>query len=1213
MQHIKTNTALVAIARQNARNLLGAKSNSVLGHHTAGGFSNRRTTNASNGTKLPGSRIGQHSHFSNTSGVSLVDKNNKRTDFNTINSYRPRSSPSANLMINNNNDNKSTKSYNSTSYNNNTMSNSTSFQQNPPEIFNSSISGNSNGESPQQRNEVLALREFNDQILRAKQRGLPKDVERHFEEMKRSGVRPTTFTYNLILDTIAAFRNDTNRLDKLIQYFEEMNKYNIPPNLSTFTIMIKALCKREIEVQSKVYRLKKRLNTGNESRDLNTQKTIDNLKDEKCIEYAFKIFVQTKEKPGYYYESDLCDNVLRCLSSHGKIEEGLAVFEYMERRAIVTGLTFGYLISMYSYAGDINSALECFEEFKRISPNLPQKFEPMAIYNQLMSAYIRCDKVPEAINVLENIWKETGNKADEWTYHYLIRDLCDYGHTKEAQIWFEKMKSSEDLPKPFLLIYDTLLLHYCAIDDYKNATNIYNEMIESNMTPKYTEMAGYLTLTLKHDPEGLLNLLDDMFKYNQVTDNGLTKEIIHQFVGAKKPALALSAIIKIIALTESLVSSPSNRLSAPPPNHEEMLLSLFNHQDLSLKDAIEAKFKLFENGFRPMGNISNVIYERYIMFKQRDQLSSQLVTLENQHVYALFDNIISIWHYSDPQDKTALFKKRTFELLADLKKNGILLPYKIFTKVHHFLLEIPDNEGAERWKKESSESLSNNNNNNKNNNNSNNNNNNNNNKVDNVNNAESSNNSNNVSSAVNIGRQPTITEINRSTQIAQMCKTHTIDSAALMKEIHLMLESDLLPTPELVSQAIRNLGKGKMLKESEELYNLAIDFFQKLDPSVSSNAIQWARNSMLISYASNNQLDKAYEIYNELFASGYKPDANAYADLLVAEGDRDPDEAATALKLYGEIKQYNIKPTLYFYNVLISKLGKARKYDLVWEAFKEMKGRRIQPNSITYGALITACTRVKSEERALMVLQEMENSRFFQPRIGPYNTMMQFYSWELRDREKALKYFGEIKRHQLQPSDHTYKLLIDTYATIEPYDLPLALNVLEQMKQEGLAPQPTHFASLIYAYGCCQGDVQSALNIFNDMRSVHNIRPDQNAYQALFDALIANNRIGEAEEYYDVMLMQDDIKSTPYIENLFIRGYGQLGQWEGAETVFNNMVDLGDTKDRNAVAREPSTYEEMVKAYVISGQIEKAREVASILELKDFPEIVKNNIADLLH
>ncbi|CAG8512520.1 4399_t:CDS:2 [Diversispora eburnea] len=1011
------------------------------------------------------------------------------------------------------------------------MSNSTSFQQNPPEIFNSSISGSSNnsGELSQQRNEILALREFNDQILRAKQRGLPKDVERHFEEMKRSGVRPTTFTYNLILDTISAFRNDTNRLDRLIQYFEEMNKYNIPPNLSTFTIMIKALCKREIEVQSKVYRLKKRLNTGNESRDLNTQKTIDNLKDEKCIEYAYKLFVQTNERPGYYYESDLCDNILRCLSSHGKIEEGLTVFEYMERRAIVTGLTFGYLISMYSYAGDITSALECFEEFKRISPNLPQKFEPMAIYNQLMSAYIRCNKIPESINVLENIWKETGNKPDEWTYHYLIRDLCDYGHTKEAQIWFEKMKSSDELPKPFLLIYDTLLLHYCAIDDYKNATNIYNEMIESNMTPKYTEMAGYLTLTLKHDPEGLLNLLDDMFKYNQVTDNGLTKEIINQFVGAKKPALALSAIIKIIALTESLVSSPSNRLSAPPPNHEEMLLSLFNHQDLSLKDAVEAKFKLFENGFRPMGNISNVIHERYIMFKQRDQLPSQLSILENQHIYALFDNIISIWHYSDPQDKTILFKKRIFELLNDLKKNGILLPYKIFTK------------------------------------------------------------------------------------IAQMCKTHTIDSVALMKEIHLMLESDLLPTPELVSQAIRNLGKGKMLKEAEELYNLALDFFQKLDPSVGNNAIQWARNSMLISYASNNQLDKAYQIYDDLFASGYKPDANAYADLLVAEGDRDPDEAATALKLYSEIKQYNIKPTLYFYNVLISKLGKARKYDLVWEAFKEMKGRRIQPNSITYGALITACTRVKSEERALMVLQEMENSRFFQPRIGPYNTMMQFYSWELRDREKALKYFGEIKRHQLQPSDHTYKLLIDTYAIIEPYDLPLALNVLEQMRQEGLTPQPTHYASLIYAYGCCQRDVQNALKIFNDMRSVHNIRPDQNAYQALFDALIANNRIGEAEEYYDVMLMQDDIKSTPYIENLFIRGYGQLGQWEGAETVFNNMVDLGDTKDRNAVAREPSTYEEMVKAYVISGQIEKAREVASILELKDFPEIVKNNIADLLH
>ncbi|CAJ0766037.1 16413_t:CDS:1, partial [Entrophospora sp. SA101] len=150
--------------------------------------------------------------------------------------------------------------------------------------------------------------------------------------------------------------------------------------------------------------------------------------------------------------------------------------------------------------------------------------------------------------------------------------------------------------------------------------------------------------------------------------------------------------------------------------------------------------------------------------------------------------------------------------------------------------------------------------------------------------------------------------------------------------------------------------------------------------------------------------------------------------------------------------------------------------------------------------------------------------------------------------EKAFKYFDEIQKYGLLPSEHTYKLLIDAYVTIEPFDTKSALDVFEQMRVNGSAPQATHYASLIYGYGCCQGDIENALNVFNTMESLYNVRPDENAYQALFDALIANNRMEEAEEYYELMLNQEDVESTPYIENLFIRGYGQLGQWERAET-----------------------------------------------------------------
>ncbi|PKC04852.1 TPR-like protein, partial [Rhizophagus irregularis] len=374
-----------------------------------------------------------------------------------------------------------------------------------------------------------------------------------------------------------------------------------------------------------------------------------------------------------------------------------------------------------------------------------------------------------------------------------------------------------------------------------------------------------------------------------------------------------------------------------------------------------------------------------------------------------------------------------------------------------------------------------------------------------------------------------------------------------------MLDEGLLPTPELVSQAIRNLGKIKELDKAKEIYNHALDFHQKWKSPIRENTLHYARNSMLVAYSVNHNLECANQMYQEIVDSGRYPDANAIADYMICEGERDTDEASTAFKFYNEIKKRNIRATTYFYNVLISKLGKARKYDAVWEIFEEMKRLKIQRNVVTYGALIAACVRVKSEEKALSVFKEMESSERYQPRIGPFNTMMQFYTWDLRNREKALQFFEEIRKHKLSPSEHTYKLLIDVYATIEPYDMQLALSVFDLMKQNGMEPQPTHYASLIYGYGVCQRNIPNALQTFTSMQEVHNVRPDENTYQALFDALIVNNRISEAEEYYDVMITQKDVKSTPYIENLFIKGYGQLGKWERAEIVFNNMIDLNDT------------------------------------------------------
>ncbi|CAB4431651.1 unnamed protein product [Rhizophagus irregularis] len=72
MQHIKTNTAFVALARQNARNLLGAKTSTVFGHH--GGLSNRGKFHGASSSR----QNSQYSNASNSNSSLIGDNHNRR-------------------------------------------------------------------------------------------------------------------------------------------------------------------------------------------------------------------------------------------------------------------------------------------------------------------------------------------------------------------------------------------------------------------------------------------------------------------------------------------------------------------------------------------------------------------------------------------------------------------------------------------------------------------------------------------------------------------------------------------------------------------------------------------------------------------------------------------------------------------------------------------------------------------------------------------------------------------------------------------------------------------------------------------------------------------------------------------------------------------------------------------------------------------------------
>ncbi|CAJ0762582.1 13295_t:CDS:2 [Entrophospora sp. SA101] len=982
-------------------------------------------------------------------------------------------------------------------------------------------------------NDFSSIEEFNEDITHRIKKNPQKltQVERMYSKLNDYGITPNTTTYNIILDAINNLKNEPRAVSKMVNYYHRMIENQVVPNLYTHSILIKQIYKRDHEINNQkiFWAMRLKLNP----KDRYASKGLDNFIDEeKNIDLALEMLKGTFNINGFLYDGNICDKLLFSFAFRGKVMEALNIFEIMEKNKIVSPLTYGYLVRLYGTIGDIQSALECYQEYLKQLPSYHTEIRnPLAIYNQLIYAHINCGDLKGATNVMDELIPQNNLEPNDLTYYYLIKYLCER--------------------------------------DYDKATDIFNIMMDKKMKIHHMTLSVYIYATFKYRIDNLNGLLDELLNSGQVFDNYLTKVFISHYSEVESISKSLDIVARILLNLEKSLSSIERFYQ-----FQDLLDDLIIHSSVSLSEAIDFKLKFYYRSFDISRVINDILIRKYNGLKNESKHFSQLESLSNEQISGLFDSFGFKKSVNNTHDE---YVNGLLSLMDDFIATGVIVPYHTIKRYADALKEIGDEKAIKKWnelyltmtkicdeKKE-------------------------------VNSGDDGGNLDQMK-----GRNPTMDEINKSSELASICRGNDIKPGLILAGIKQMLNDNLLPTPELVSQAIRNLGKQNRLEEAQEIYKLFLGFYTNWNKQVREKALHYVYNSMLIAYASNNMADEAYKVHDEIIKKGWHPDAGAYADLLVAEKEDDPYDISKVLQIYSEIKNFKVRPSIYLCNVLISKFGKALRIDLVQQVYDDMKNNQFLPNVVTYGALISAYTKAKHEKKALELFQQLENSNI-QTRITQYNAMMQYYTTDVPNRKKALVFYHKSQQRNLEPNSHTYKILIDLYATIEPYDMKSALDILEDMKKKGITPQATHYASLIYAYGCCQKDLNSALDVFHSLKSSYNIIPNGEVFKALLEALVNNEKIEEAEKYYDE-ISKENIKSTS-IDNLFIKSYGELGQLEKAEKIFNSMGDF---------SKDPSTYGEMIKVYASNGKIEKAKEIANIIENKNYSEIIKSNINDLL-
>ncbi|KAI1332380.1 hypothetical protein F5Y16DRAFT_357650 [Xylariaceae sp. FL0255] len=348
----------------------------------------------------------------------------------------------------------------------------------------------------------------------------------------------------------------------------------------------------------------------------------------------------------------------------------------------------------------------------------------------------------------------------------------------------------------------------------------------------------------------------------------------------------------------------------------------------------------------------------------------------------------------------------------------------------------------------------------------------------------------------------------------------------------------------------------------------------------------------------------AEQYHRELLEMGAAPSANTFGLYITTlkESTKTFDEASEAVKIFHRAQAEGVEPSSFLYNALIGKLGKARRIDDCLFYFGEMRALGIKPTSVTYGTIVNALCRVSDEKFAEELFEEMESMPNYKARPAPYNSMMQFFLTTKRDKSKVLSYYERMRAKGIAPTAHTYKLLVDTHATLEPVNMTAAEAVLDTIRSSGQRPEPVHYASLIHARGCVLHDMEGARKTFDSVMNDPSISANACLFQALFEAMVANHHVSDTEPILGQM-KQRRVEFTPYIANTLIHGWASEKNITKAESIYNGV---------RFEKREPSTYEAMTRAYLAVEQRDRAEGVVSEMMSRGYPSAVVNKVLELL-
>ncbi|KAF2120783.1 hypothetical protein BDV96DRAFT_275607 [Lophiotrema nucula] len=1024
-----------------------------------------------------------------------------------------------------------------------------------------------------------------------------------FEAMLRSGVKPSVSSYNALLSAAIYLPKAKHHVvPKALDVYSDMLRRRVVPDTATYTALIELLSVRSLEVVSmKQVMEEKRLRYGGMEEEgrfmLHSNETeYDILKEDGSLSIAVKLFdAAVTVEPGRKFSDKTYHLLVTACAEGERVEDMVRIYSHMESRNVTPQADmFMPMIHAFGKSGDLRSAVECYDEYKALAishdnGDITMTRKDNDVYAALIKAYAICDrseggwkfltKIERALTLPENIdsvrdivtlkaflpeWLKAGSFQEAFGHamesltpqarHIAMAAICITAADKNvmdiATDAFDALPAEVDLSRPAMAM-GAMHIRNGNIE----AADVFWRMLELSPTkPEFIEPTAMHSIALIGSNQSERGLRQSRQMFARIRDSQSGSD---------------QAKMEIVEHIDEAI---------------EVIGQFMAKRDIVLppRASMELMWTMIENG----GLVTPVAHHLLAGLGPDAvaQLGFQDVTLLMQVQSGIILNTAQV---------DVAHAARFAHLLEVITSTGAPVSKSTSGLVEKVLVKLDRGDLQHRWynyKHPAPEPIF------------------------------------SPAPFATFAAQPApvpaaptfedsydpyaaTTDNKGSVAITELLeKTHGRPAShlneALMKFKN-MRRAGRHPRFFTYAKLISAAAKEDRLTLAHDILNLAKQDVPLL-PQYRIVRYGWVTilDSMVAACLTTGQRGLAEKYHQDLLDMGAAPTANTFGLYITTlkESTKTFDEATEAVKIFLRAKTEGVEPSSFLYNALIGKLGKARRIDDCLFYFAEMRNLGIRPTSVTYGTIVNALCRVSDEKFAEELFEEMESMPNYKPRPAPYHSMMQFFLTTKRDRSKVLAYYERMRSKRIEPTTHTYKLLIDTYATLEPVDMEAAESVLEQIRRSGAVPEAVHYSSLIHAKGCVLHDMEGARKLFDSVLADAKVRPQACLYQALFEAMVANHQIADTEAILKNMRLRG-VEMTPYIANSLIHGWALTHNIEKAKAIYDAVPES---------KREPSTYEAMTRAFMAVEDRASAMTVVNEGLSRGYPAAVAGKILELV-